>query len=262
MKAFLRRVRRTIKYYTNMRFSTIAGTLVFFLLMSLAPFIVWLSLIFGMHVGLNQIFSASVFKPIAPFLNYLETSARSAASGAGAILFLTSLYSSTNFFYHLRRSGEIIYGSARVKEGLKLRAISAILIILTILFTAFFAAVTVVGRAIMLTFMPLAVVNAISLVFAVVLMFAISVLMNLFACPYKISVSEVLSGSILTTVLWLIFALGFIVYLRFGSPGKLYGAIAAVIVFLLWFYYVMCCFVIGMIKNGSDMKTRRYKKLF
>lgn len=245
-----------------MRYSTIAGTLVYFLLMSLAPFIVWLSLIFGMHVGLNQIFSASFFRPLEPFLNYLEASARSAASGAGAILFLTSLYSSTNFFYHLRRSGEIIYGSARVKEGLKLRIISVILIILTIIATAFLAAVTVVGRAIMLTFMPESVCNVISLAFSVILMFAIVILMNLFACPYKITVSEVLSGSLLTTFLWLVFALGFTVYLQFGSPGKLYGAIAAVIVFLLWFYYVMCCFVIGMIKNGSDMKTRRYKKLF
>lgn len=262
MKEFVRKVRRTIKYYNGMRFSTIAGTLVYFLLMSLAPFIVWLSLIFGMHVGLSRIFSVSVFKPLMPFLNYLEVSARSAASGAGAILFLTSLYSSTNFFYHLRRSGEIIYGSARVKEGLKLRFISVILIILTILATAFLAAFTVLGRAIMLTFMPLAVCNAISAAFAVIFMLFIAVLLNLFACPYKITVSEVLSGSILTTVLWLVFALGFIVYLQIGSPGKLYGSIAAVIIFLLWFYYVMCCFVIGMIKNGSDMKTRRYKKLF
>lgn len=262
MNEFARKIKRTVKYYNGMHFSTIAGTLVYFLLMSIAPFIVWLSLIFGMHVGLSRIFSASVFQPLLPFLNYLEASARSAASGASAVLFLTSLYSSTNFFYHLRRSGEIIYGSARVQEGLKLRIISVVLILLTILSTAFLAAVTVVGRAIMLTFMPAAVCDAISLVFAAVLMFAIVVFLNLFACPYKITVAEVLPGSIITTVLWLVFAFGFIIYLKVGSPGKLYGAIAAVIIFLLWFYYVMCCFVIGMIKNGSYMKTRRYKKLF
>lgn len=262
MKEFVRKARKTLKHYFDMRFSTIAGTLVYFLLMSLAPFIVWLSLIFGRHVDLHQIFYASVFKPLSPVLNYLESSARSAASGAGIILLLTSLYSSTNFFYHLRRSGEIIYGSARVKEGLKLRVISIALIILTILATAFLAAFTVVGRAIMLYFMPEVLCNIISMIFAVVIAFAIVVLLNLFACPYKISVAQVISGSVLTTLLWVVFAVGFIVYLQFGSPGKLYGAIASVIVFLLWFYYIMCCFVIGMIKNGSDMKTRQYKKLF
>lgn len=261
MKKWALKVREVIKFYTDKRFSTIAGTLVYFLLMSLAPFIVWLSLLLG-SADLEQFLANPLFEPLLPFLTYLKNSAQTAASGAGIILLATSLYSSTNFFYHLRRSGEIVYESERVKGGIKLRVISALLIILTILSIAFLAAVTVTGRWIMQTFMPLILCDIISVIFAAFLTFAIVVLLNLFACPFKLNAGEVLTGSLITTVLWILFVVGFAVYIRFASPGKLYGAIASVIVFLLWCYFMMCCFVIGMIKNGSDMKKRQYKKLF
>ena len=250
----------TVKFYTDKRFSTIAGTLVYFLLMSLAPFIVWLSLLLG-GADLEQFISGALFDYLTPFLSYLKYSAQTAASGAGIILLATSLYSSTNFFYHLRRSGEIIYESTKVKGGIKLRIISAVLIIITIAAIAFLAAVAFTGRLILLIFMPEILCNIISIIFVALLTFAIVILLNIFACPYKLSVSDVLIGSLITTILWIFFVIGFAIYVRYASPGKLYGAIASVIVFLLWCYFMMSCFVIGMIKNGSDMKTRQYKKL-
>ena len=261
MKNFVLRLRKIIKFYTDKRFSTIAGTLVYFLLMSLAPFIVWLTLLLG-NADLEQFLSSALFEALTPFLTYLKNSAQTAASGAGIILLATSLYSSTNFFYHLRRSGEIVYGSAMVKGGIKLRILSALLIIVTIFFIAFLAAVMVTGRWILIIFMPEILCDIISVVFVTMLTFFIVILMNLFACPYRLSFNEVFSGSILTTILWILFVLGFTVYIRYASPGKLYGAIASVIIFLLWCYFMMCCFVIGMIRNGAVMKTRKYKKLF
>lgn len=261
MRKVISKIWRTFKYYTGRRFSTIAGTLVYFLLMSIAPFIVWLTLLLG-NVGVQQFLSGSLFESISPFLNYLEYSAQSAASGAGIILIVTSLYSSTNFFYHLRRSGEIVFGSKRVKGGIKLRILSAILIIVTILISAFLAAFAFAGRLVLQTFMPQILCDLISMIFGVLIALLIALLLNLFACPYKLKISEAFIGSMLTTVLWILFIIGFAIYIQFASPGKLYGAIASVIIFLLWCYFMMCGFVIGMIKNGSDMTRRQYKKLF
>lgn len=261
MRKAIKKVWSTFKYYTDKRFSTIAGTLVYFLLMSIAPFVVWLTLLLG-NIEIERFLSGVLFESIRPFLNYIEASAQHAASSAGIILIATSLYSSTNFFYHLRRSGEIIFGSARVKGGIKLRILSALIIILTILASAFLAAVTFFGRLVLQTFMPEILCDLIFMLFAVLLTFAIVILLNLFACPYKLRFSEALIGSLLTTVLWLLFIIGFAIYVQFASPGKLYGAISSIIVFLLWCYFMMCCFVIGMIKNGSDMARRQYKKLF
>ena len=42
----------------------------------------------------------------------------------------------------------------------------------------------------------------------------------------------------------------------FASPEKLYGKIASLIVFLLWCYVMMCCFVIGMINNRRHVRNR------
>ena len=261
MRRAIEKIWTTFKYYTDKRFSTIAGTLVYFLLMSIAPFIVWLTLLLG-NIEVERFLSGVLFESISPFLNYLETSAQHAASGAGIILLATSLYSSTNFFYHLRRSGEIIFGSQRVKGGVKLRILSAIIIILSIIAIAFLAAVAFAGRLVLQTFMPEILCNLIFMLFAVLLTFAIVVLLNIFACPYKLKISEALIGSLLTTILWILFVIGFAIYVQFAPPGKLYGAIASVIIFLLWCYFMMCCFVIGMIKNGSYISKRQYKKLF
>ena len=259
MKRAIKKIMDTYKYYTDKRFSTIAGTLVYFLLMSIAPFIVWLTLLLG-SIDVEKYLSSALFESISPVIQYLQTSAQSAARGAGIVLIATSLYSSTNFFYHLRRSGEIIYGSNRVKGGIKLRIISAVIIILTILAIAIAAAIAVAGRWLLQIFMPEALCNVISAIFATLLAFASAILMNIFACPYRLKISEALTGSLLTTILWLIFIVGFAIYMQIASPGKLYGAIASIIIFLLWCYFMMCCFVIGMIKNGSDMTRKLYKK--
>lgn len=260
MKKFLRGVADTIKYYTDRRFSTIAGTLVYFFLMSIAPFILWLTLLIG-SIDIADILPGVLFESVSPILEYLEVTAQSAISGAGVVLLLTSLYSSTNFFYHLRRSGEIVYGSKEVKEGIKLRILSGFLIIITIICIAFLAAFTITGSFFLRYFMPQIVVDIVSFLFLAVIMFIACLLMNFFSCPYKLKFSEAVFGSILTTVLWLLFIVGFSIYLQFASPGKLYGAIASLIVFLLWCYFMMCCFVIGMIKNSSYIKKKELKKI-
>ena len=253
--AIKNKVAATVKFYSDKRFSTIAGTLVYFLLMSIAPFTLWLTLVFG-NVDAERILSHELFDSVSPVLRYMKQSAESAVGGAGIIFLVTTLYSSTNFFYHLRRSGEIIYGSKRIKEGLKLRLVSLLLIAATITLVAITAAISVVGTNLLNLFLPDLVSEIISLIFITALAFVVAMILNLVACPYKLKISEVLTGSLLTTVLWLVFAVGFGVYTSFANPERLYGKIAALIIFLLWCYVMMSCFVIGMIKNGSLMPRK------
>lgn len=245
----------TFRYYSDKRFSTIAGTLVYFLLMSIAPFMLWLTLVVG-NVNVEGILSHEVFESVSPVLRLLKHSAESAASGAGIVLLVTSLYSSTNFFYHLRRSGEIIYDCPRVKGGFKLRLFSLLMITSAIILVACVAGISVAGSNFLDRFMPLYVSDLISSVFLLSLVLATAIVLNIIACPYKMKVNEAITGSLLTTALWLIFIIGFGVYAQFANPERLYGKIAAIIVFLLWCYAMMSCFVIGMIKNGS-VKSRR-----
>ena len=86
----------------------------------------------------------------------------------------------------------------------------------------------------------------------------VAALLNLFICPYKITLKEVITGSLLTVLLWLVCGGGFVVYLRFADPVRLYGRIASIIVFLLWCYLMMNSFVIGVIYNGRHSVHLRH----
>ena len=249
------------KYFSDKRFSTIAGTLVYFLLMSIAPFILWLTLVCG-NVNIERFLSHELFSAVSPFLRYLKSSAESAASGAGIIFLVTTLYSSTNFFYHLRRSGEIIYNSQRVKGGIRLRLASLLLIFSAFLVMAVRAAMSVTGSWILDRFLPFYIADIITYSVITAAAFTAALILNIFACPYKLKASEAVPGSLLTTALWLIFIVGFNVYTVFANPEKLYGKIAALIIFLLWCYIMMSSFVIGIIYNGMFKTKREYKKLF
>lgn len=256
----MRKVIELFKYFSDKRFSTIAGTLVYFLLMSIAPFIFWLTLVLG-KVSTEQFLSNELFESISPFLNDIKSSAESATSGAGIILLVTTLYSSTNFFYHLRRSGEIIYNSSRVKGGLRLRLASLLLIFATYLLFAIVAAVAVAGSYILEKFMPFYAADIITCTFVTASAFAAALVLNLFTCPYKLKVNEAVPGSLLTCALWIVFLMGFTVYMQFANPERLYGKIASLIIFLLWCYVMMSSFVIGVIYNGMFKTRREYKKL-
>lgn len=247
----MRKVVEEIKYFSDKRFSTLAGTLVYFLLMSVTPFLFWLVLLVG-EIDLSALDDSEIFSAVTPVLEYLQASATSATTGAGIILLATSLWSSTNFFYHLRRSGEIIYDSRLKKGGLSLRLSSLLAVFATILLIAFAAAVPFLGLGVLATIMPVWLAQCISIVFLTMSAFFIALLLNVFACPYNIGFENTVPGVLLTVALWLIFAVGFTVYLRFSEPQRLYGAVAAIIVFILWCYLMVNSLVIGIIYNRKS----------
>lgn len=256
----MERVKELYRYFSDKRFSTIAGTLVYFMLMSIAPFTMWLTLVCG-NVDVSRLLSNEFFESISPFLRYLKSSVESAASGAGIILLVTSLYSSTNFFYHLRRSGEIIYNSKRVKSGIKLRLASLALIFAAILLTVILTACMILGSWFLDNYLNPIVSDIIVYSFVTAVAFWVALILNLFACPYKRAIADVVPGALLTTALWLASLIGFTVYMQFATPEKLYGKIAFLIIFLLWCYILMNSFVIGIIYNGRNINEKVYKTL-
>ena len=112
------------------KYTTIAGTLVFFLIMSIVPFSFWISLIVGrLPVNTEEILSLPVFDSVKNVLLYIQREAENATASASIILVFTTLYSATNLFYQMRRSGEIIYDYRRETQGFKLRVGALVLLI-------------------------------------------------------------------------------------------------------------------------------------
>ena len=99
-----------------------------------------------------------------------------------------------------------------------------------------------------------------------VIAFALVLLLNLYICPYRIGVKNAVWGSLLTVLLGGLASFGFTIYTSFSSLEKLYGAAVFFILFLLWLYLLMICFVIGVIFNcyllEKDKKLKMIHKKF
>ena len=91
--------------------------------------------------------------------------------------------------------------------------------------------------------------------------FALLLLLNLYICPYRVRVGDVVWGSLLTLLLGGAASFGFSIYVRFSSIGKLYGAAVFLILFLLWLYILMTCFVIGAIFNCYLLEKDKKQKI-
>ena len=245
-----RNVRGAFSYLSSKKYTTLAGTMAFFLVMSVVPFLFWLTLLFGrLNIDFTRIFELGIFSEVKDLILYFRDSAQSATAGASVVLLVTTLYSSTNLFYHMRRSGDIIYDSRRKKGSIALRlsALGLIFLVMLLLFSGI--GVFLLGNDILVRIFPSFVaqigVYALFGVFA----FALVLLLNLYICPYRIGVRSAVWGSLLTVLLGGLASFGFSVYTQFSSMEKLYGAAVFFILFLLWLYLLMLCFVIGVVFN-------------
>lgn len=250
-------IKRAIRVLTANQYTTIAGALTFFLLMSFVPFFFWLTLLFGRAgVKPEAVLELELFGWAKDFLLLVIKNAEAAqSSGAGILFLLTTLWSSTSFFYHLRRSGEILYQYRRHKNGWKVR-ISAVLLTLFVLVFFLASGALIIWISLLVKKFPrwLFYLIVYSLVFAVG--FFAAWILNLYICPYRCKIYDVLIGSLITAFAWLVASGVFLIYFELGNKEKLYGALTLVIVFLIWLYWMMICFTAGVVYNRRRMKIK------
>lgn len=243
------------------KYTTIAGTLVFFLIMSIVPFCFWLTLLIGkLPVDIEGIFELSVFDSVKNILLYVQKEASGATTGASVVLVITTLYSSTNLFYQMRKSGEIIYDFHRKKQGLRLRVGALVLMFVIIFMFVAFLLLFAVGTFLFSRYFPKALELVADYALLGLLAFALALILNMYICPYKQKPSSFLLGTFFTVGAWAVVSVGFALYLKISNLDKLYGALSAVIVFLLWLYVLMICFIVGVILN-SEKITKQKREL-
>ena len=247
--------------FTLKRYTTLSGTLVFFFIMSLVPLSFWLSLLLGkLPIDVESFLNLPVFESVKGVLQYIQTEARKATSGASIFLVLTTLYSASNFFYQMRRSGEIIYGFSNQKEGFKLRfsallLLFAIIVIIIVAFAIFSLFMYVISNI-----FPSKIVGVVDYFLLIAISFLLVLLLNMYVCPYKRPIKDFIFGSLCTVAAWTIAVIGFSIYLKFSAMDRLYGALTTIILFLLWLYVLTIGFVVGVILNSEKIKKGVEKK--
>ncbi len=253
------------------KYTTIAGTLVFFLIMSIVPLTFWLTLIVGkIPVDTTRLLRLPVFDSVKEMLSYVQTEAKNATAGASVILLVTTLYSSTTLFYQMRLSGEIIYEFPRPKRGLRVRLSALVLLLIVMLAALALTAVLALGTFMFASYLSKGAERLADYALLIVVSFGLTILLNAYICPYKTQLKRFLPGALLTVAAWAVAVVGFSAYLKIGNVSKLYGALSVVIVFLLWLYVMMICFIAGVIFNSEKIvsehkqqriKSAKYRKL-
>lgn len=262
LQSAVRGVCAAFDYLSSKKYTTLAGTMAFFLVMSVVPFLFWLTLLFGrLHIDYEPILELEFFADFKEIILYFRDAAESATAGASVVLLATTLYSSTNLFYHMRRSGEIIYECRRKKAALLVRLSALALIFAVMLLMLAGVSLFLLGSALLPRILPsFAAQTAVYALFAAVV-FALLLLLNVYICPYRVGAGDVVWGSLLTLLLGGIASFGFSVYVRFSSVKKLYGAAVFLILFLLWLYVLMTCFVVGVILNCYLLERDKNQKI-
>ena len=251
-------VREKYRLLARKKYTTVAGTLVFFFIMSIVPLSFWLTLLVGkLPINTEKLLQLPVFESVKNILTFVRDEAQNAARGVSLVLLVSTLYSSTNLFYQMRRSGEIIYDYRRLKAGFRVRigalALTGIIILMFIVFLVLFALGTFVFSTFFSTFWE----RLADYLLLLVLAFLLVWLLNMYVCPYKTAMRHFLPGTIVTISAWIVAITGFSVYLKITNMDKLYGALTTIIVFLLWLYVLMICFIVGVIFNSEKINARR-----
>lgn len=258
-------VKEKYEFLSFKKCTTIAGTLVFFLIMSIVPFSFWLSLIIGrLPVNTEDIISLPVFESVKNVLLYIQKEAENATASASVILIFTTLYSSTNLFYQMRKSGEIIYDYRRETKGLKLRIGALVLLIVVMASVVVFLLLFALGSLLFSQILTKTWELIADYLLLAIIAFFLVLILNIYICPHKTNAKNFLFGTFLTVGLWILAIIGFSLYLKIGNMGRLYGALSAIIVFLLWLYTLMTCFIVGVIFNSErvlqDLARQRKRK--
>ena len=242
------------------KYTTLAGTLVYFFIMSIVPLSFWLTIFIGkLPVDIDRILSLPVFESVKDILVYVRQEALKATASVSVILLLTTLYSSTTFFYQMRRSGEIIYDYRRTKKGLRVRIGALILLMICLIVLVAFLLLVALGAFVFARFLPSAWEKLADYMLLAGLSFLLVLLLNVYVCPYKSNWKDFILGTLITVGAWIIAVIGFSFYIKIGSVGRLYGALSTAIVFLLWLYILMIGFIVGVIFN-SEKITRAIRK--
>ncbi len=237
------------------RYTTLAGTLVFFLIMSFVPLTFFLTLLLSrLNLNTDELLTLPLFGWAKDLLLFFRNNAE--GTRAGIFLLITAFWSGSSFFYHLRRSGEIIYSYRREKHGWRVR-LSAFAFTVLIVFILAACAAILLGAIWLLRALPRPLAYPIIYALLLLMSFFVAWSLNIYLCPYRVTLRETAVGSGITAALWLLASVAFSVYLSLSNKEKLYGAITVLIVFLLWLYWMMICFTVGVVYNCRRMEVRR-----
>ena len=155
----------------------------------------------------------------------------------------------------------MIYDYHPERQGLKLRLGALVLLIIVMATVVIFSLTFALGSLLFSRFLSETWERFADYALLAVVSFLLIMLLNVYICPYKAKMRLFLPGSLITLAAWIAAIVGFSIYLKISNVTRLYGALSALIVFLLWLYLLMIGFIVGVILNSEIIAKRQIKKV-
>jgi len=232
-------------------YTTLAGTMSFFFILSGLPLLFLVSMILSRFTYTLDLDAAPVYIPpeIINIVNYMQNFDRFSAYSIFVIV--AALYSGSHIFFQLIKSGELIYGQKKIvrrKIFTRILALLSVVVFLAIIFSLMI--ILSISDAWLLDIFGSYISIIIKYLMIAIVPFILLLLINKVAVPVPIKLKQTIPGAAFTLLFWLVSSFIYSVYINFFSNlSAIYGALAFIIVAFLWVYLLMNGLIIGIIIN-------------
>jgi membrane protein len=265
-------VRRAFKESSGDNVSMLAGGVAFFGFLAIIPALIALVSLYGLVADPSQVAAtlesvssalpSSAASLVTDQINSVVNAGGGALTTGLVISILAALFSASSGTQNLMAAINIAYDETEGRGAVKLRALALALTAGAIVFVVVAIALVAVAPALLDGLGPVG--RVLGQVVRWVLLLVL-VVVGL-AVVYRVAPDRdaprfrwVTPGSMVATVLWIVGSIVFSVYVNnFGSYNKTYGALAGVVVFLLWMYLTSYIVLLGAeINSESELQTER-----
>jgi membrane protein len=268
-------IKRTLKEFSEDNLTDWAAALTYYGVLALFPAIVALLSIVGLFAdpaktteALTAVLPGGAADTIKPVIEQL---ASSQAAGFGLVLGLVgAIWSASGYVGAFTRAANVVYETPEGRKVWKLKPLQLLITLIGVLFAAVIVAmvvlsgpiVTAVGQGLGLPDSVLSIWNIAKWPVIVVLV-ALMIAVLYYSTPnVKLRGFKWVSpGAGVALLVWAVASALFAFYVaNFGSYNKTYGALAGVIIFLVWFWLTNVAILFGIELDAEIERTRELKE--
>jgi membrane protein len=268
-------LKRTLKEFSEDNLTDWAAALTYYGVLALFPAILALLSIVGLVADPRQITDAltavvpgDAAQTVSPVIEQL---ASSQAAGFGLVLGLAgAIWSASGYVGAFTRAANVVYETPEGRKVWKLKPLQLLITLIGVLFAAVIVAMVVlsgpvvdaIGRGLGLDDTVLTIWNIAKWPVIVVLV-ALMIAVLYYSTPnVKLRGFKWVSpGAGVALLVWAVASALFAFYVaNFGSYNKTYGALAGVIIFLVWFWLTNVAVLFGIELDAEIERTREIKE--
>jgi membrane protein len=269
-------LKRTLKEFSEDNLTDWAAALTYYGVLAVFPALVGLLSIIGLLVdpktltdALTSVVPGSASDALTPVITQLASNDK--AAGFGLVLGLAgAVWSASGYVGAFTRAANVVYETPEGRKIWKLKPLQLLITLVGILFAAVILATLVlsgpvvkaIGQAIGIGSTGQTIWNVVKWPIVLVLL-ALMIAVLYYATPNVRlrGFTWVSPGAAVAIVVAIVASALFAFYVgNFGSYNKTYGALAGVIVFLVWFWLINLALVFGIELDAEIERTRELKE--